>query len=78
MKKLNRSLASQSIKQLYPAKYDWKTEVKKPNRSVVVAFLDLLDILVRCPDHPERNEKINDIQTIFINMHHLINEYRPL
>ncbi|KAK6054693.1 MED7 protein, partial [Cooperia oncophora] len=73
-----RSLASQNIKQLYPAKYDWKTEMKKLNRSVVVAFLDLLDILVRCPDHPERNEKINDIQTIFINMHHLINEYRPL
>ncbi|WKX92440.1 hypothetical protein Q1695_010456 [Nippostrongylus brasiliensis] len=73
-----RSLASQNIKQLYPTKYDWKTEMKKLNRSVVVAFLDLLDILVRCPDHPERNEKINDIQTIFINMHHLINEYRPL
>ncbi|KHJ87759.1 MED7 protein [Oesophagostomum dentatum] len=73
-----RSLASQNIKQLYPTKYDWKTEMKKLNRSVVVAFLDLLDILVRCPDNSERNEKINDIQTIFINMHHLINEYRPL
>ncbi|PIO58071.1 hypothetical protein TELCIR_20503, partial [Teladorsagia circumcincta] len=46
--------------------------------SVVVACLDLLDILVRCANHPERNENINDMQTIFINMHHLINEYCPL
>ncbi|PIO66042.1 hypothetical protein TELCIR_12259, partial [Teladorsagia circumcincta] len=51
---------------------------RKHDRSVVVACLDLLDILVRCPDHPERNEKINDIQTIIINMHHLINKYCPL
>ncbi|CAI4226156.1 unnamed protein product [Auanema sp. JU1783] len=73
-----RSLPSQGIKQLYPLKYDWKTEMKKLNTSALTAFLDLIEILIRSPDNPERIEKLNDIQTIFINMHHLINEYRPL
>lgn len=46
-------------------------------RSVVAAFLDLVDILIKSPEHSERIEKINDIQMIFINMHHLVNEFRP-
>lgn len=32
----------------------------------------------RCPDNPERREKIETIRMLFINMHHLINEYRPV
>ena len=32
----------------------------------------------RSPDHNERNEKIHQIRLIFINVHHLINEYRPI
>ncbi|PAV69168.1 hypothetical protein WR25_20594 [Diploscapter pachys] len=73
-----RPLESAGIRQLYPAKYDWKEEMKKLNRSVIAAFLDLLDILIRCPDHSEREVKLTDIHTLFINMHHLINEYRPV
>lgn len=40
-------------------------------------FLDLLDILIHCPDSPKRQEKIDDISLLFIHMHHLINEFRP-
>lgn len=43
----------------------------------MVNFLDLIDILVQCPDSPKRTEKIDDIGVLFIHMHHLINEYRP-
>ncbi|CAI5437605.1 unnamed protein product [Caenorhabditis angaria] len=71
-------LSSSGIRELYTNKNDWKTEMKKLNRSVIAAFLDLIEILIRCPDHPSRDEKMNDIHTIFINMHHLINEYRPV
>lgn len=40
-------------------------------------FLDLLEILIKCPNSVERDRKLDDIQVLFINMHHLINEYRP-
>ncbi|VDN50659.1 unnamed protein product [Dracunculus medinensis] len=73
-----RSLQSQKMQQLFSSSGDWRSELKKLNRSTIAAFLDLLDILVRCPNHPERLEKINNLRLLFINMHHLINEYRPL
>ena len=47
------------------------------NHSILVNFLDLLDILVKCPDSNKREEKSNDINMLFIQMHHLINELRP-
>lgn len=47
------------------------------NHSVLVNFLDLLDILIHCPDSGKRQEKIDDISLLFIHMHHLINEFRP-
>lgn len=52
--------------------------MKKLNRSAIVAFFDLVEILIRAPDHPMREEKMVDLHTIFINMHHLINEFRPV
>ncbi|KAI6241998.1 Mediator of RNA polymerase II transcription subunit 7 [Aphelenchoides fujianensis] len=64
--------------QLYSSTANWKSELKKLNRSVVAAFLDLLEILIKSPDHPERLEKLETIRLLFINMHHLINEYRPV
>ncbi|CAB3408635.1 unnamed protein product [Caenorhabditis bovis] len=71
-------LSASGIRVLYSNKNDWKAEMKKLNRSVIAAFFDLVEILIRCPDSPGREEKINDIHTIFINMHHLINEHRPV
>lgn len=82
---------------------DKKAELKKLNRSILICFLELLDILIDNPSSPEvspskyfqwmpkrrgdqlslslsftqRNDKIKDINVLFINMHHLINEYRP-
>ncbi|XP_054153013.1 mediator of RNA polymerase II transcription subunit 7-like [Oppia nitens] len=72
-----RSLESQGLKRLYPRDYDHRRELKKMNASILVNFLDLLDVLVRCPETEKREIKTNDIQLLFITMHHLINELRP-
>lgn len=40
-------------------------------------FLDLLDLLIQCPDSPRRAEKVDDISLLFIHIHHLLNEFRP-
>lgn len=65
-------------KRLYPkTEYDHKKELKKINASILVNFLDLVDVLVKCPDTDKRIEKCNDLATLFINFHHLINELRP-
>jgi len=70
-------LESQGIRRLYPQNFDHRRELKKINLSVLVNFLDLLDVLIHCPDSPKRQEKIDDISLLFIHMHHLINEFRP-
>merc|ERR1719356_1302051 len=73
-----QSLESQGFKRLYSAKdIDRKKELRKLNHSVLVNFLDLIDILIKCPESPKRDEKIEDINLLFIHMHHLINEFRP-
>ncbi|KPM06767.1 mediator of RNA polymerase II transcription subunit 7-like protein [Sarcoptes scabiei] len=72
-----RSLESQGLRRLYPREFDHKREMKKINASILVNFLDLIDVLIRCPDTQKREEKCNDLQLLFITMHHLINELRP-
>ena len=72
-----RPLETQGIKRLYPQNYDHKKELKKINKSILVNFLDMLDILIRCPDSSKREEKKEDINLLFIHIHHLINEFRP-
>lgn len=72
-----RPLESQGFRRLYPQNYDHKRELKKLNHSVLANFLDMLDILIKAPDSPKRNEKLEDLNLIFIHMHHLINEFRP-
>lgn len=73
-----------------------KRELKKLNHSILIAYLDLLEILVKAPntqlplDQQQidvnnqqytfktlRDQKLEDIELLFINMHHLINELRP-
>ena len=72
------SLESQGIRRLYSAKdVDRKKELRKLNHSVLVNFLDLLDLLIKAPDSAKREEKIDDLNLLFIHMHHLINEFRP-
>ena len=72
-----RPLESQGLRRLYPQNYDHKRELKKLNHSILVNFLDLLDILIKSPDSPKRSEKIDDLTLLFIHVHHLINEFRP-
>ena len=73
-----------------------KKELKKLNHSILIAYLDLLEILIKAPtkelprDQQQidfnteqqtfktlRDQKLEDIELLFINMHHLINELRP-
>jgi len=72
-----RPLENQGLRRLYPHNYDHKRELKKLNYSILVNFLDLLDILIKAPDSAKRCEKIDDLTLLFIHMHHLINEFRP-
>lgn len=72
-----RPLESQGIKRLYAKDSDHKKELKKMNASILINFLDLIDVLVKCPDTSKREEKGNDIMMLFVQMHHLINELRP-
>ncbi|XP_044748939.1 mediator of RNA polymerase II transcription subunit 7 [Coccinella septempunctata] len=72
-----RPLESQGIKRLYPLHFDRKRELKKLNLSLLANFLDLLDLLVNCPDSPKRAEKVEDLSLLFIHIHHLLNEFRP-
>ena len=68
----------QGIKRLYSTKdIDRKKELRKLNHSILVNFLDLIDILIKCPESPRREEKVEDINLLFIHMHHLVNEFRP-
>ncbi|KAK3593569.1 hypothetical protein CHS0354_018657 [Potamilus streckersoni] len=72
-----RPLESQGLRRLYPQNYDHKRELKKLNHSILVNFLDLIDILIKMPDSSKRTEKLEDMNLLFIHMHHLINEFRP-
>lgn len=44
-------------------------------RSILLNFLELADILSKDPQ--DAADKINDLQTLFFNVHHLLNENRP-
>ncbi|XP_074598406.1 mediator of RNA polymerase II transcription subunit 7-like [Brevipalpus obovatus] len=72
-----KPLEARQIKRLYPREYDHKRELKKMNASILVNFLDLLDVIIKCPDTGKREEKCSDIAMLFLQMHHLINELRP-
>lgn len=72
-----RPLESQGIERLHPMQFDRKHELKKLNMSILINFLDLLDILIKSPGSIKREEKLEDIKLLFVHMHHLINEYRP-
>ncbi|XP_077465693.1 mediator of RNA polymerase II transcription subunit 7-like [Stigmatopora argus] len=72
-----RPLETQGIERLHPVQFDHKRELKKLNMSILVNFLDLLDILIKSPGSIKREEKLEDLKLLFVHLHHLINEYRP-
>ncbi|KAK9693100.1 Mediator of RNA polymerase II transcription subunit 7, variant 2 [Basidiobolus ranarum] len=70
------SLEEQNVQQLYPKEnIDRVKELKKLNFSLVFSFLELVETLIRNPTQFTMN--IDHIRLILINMHHIINEYRP-
>lgn len=49
--------------------------LKRLAKSLLLNFLELIGILSTNPQH--QADKVQDIRTMFINFHHLLNEYRP-
>jgi len=72
-------LENQGIKRLYSTEtnFDHISEMKKLNHSILVNYLALLDIMIEAPESVERLKKIEEIKILFINLHHLINKFRP-
>ena len=54
---------------------DYRSELHKLNRSVMQQFTELLKVLVRCPSHHQT--MVDDIELMLINMHDLLNSFRP-
>ncbi|KAI1171037.1 mediator complex, subunit Med7 [Nemania sp. FL0916] len=55
--------------------FDRATILKRLAKSLLLNFLELTGLLANSPELAE--DKITDIRDLFINFHHLINEYRP-
>ncbi|OWZ16224.1 Mediator of RNA polymerase II transcription subunit [Phytophthora megakarya] len=53
----------------------YKAEMKKINRSLLANFVELVDVLVKKP--AMFNAKLDDVELLFLNMHNLINAFRP-
>jgi len=64
---------------------DYKGELKKLCFAILTNYLDLLQIVSRSTSTPSndsghmtlREQKLQEIELLFINIHHLINELRP-
>ncbi|KAI9500457.1 MED7 protein-domain-containing protein [Coemansia spiralis] len=53
---------------------DRVAELKKLNHSVIFEFLELVDVLIKDPS--QYDTQTDRLRDIFVNAHHLINEYR--
>jgi mediator of RNA polymerase II transcription subunit 7 len=46
-------------------------------RSILLSYISLLGIVAANPTSEQKDQKLKDIMTLSVNMHALINEYRP-
>ncbi|KAI9886101.1 MAG: adenylosuccinase ade13 [Watsoniomyces obsoletus] len=85
------SLEEQGIEQLYPSPSDpdsvntdatqseWTHDrafyLQKIAKSLLLNFMELVGVL--SVDPSQYGKKVEDLRTLFINAHHLLNEYRP-
>ncbi|KAI9765422.1 MAG: Mediator of RNA polymerase II transcription subunit 7 [Geoglossum simile] len=86
------SLEDQGIRQIYPSQprppalndidgtqSEWTQDraviLRRMAESLLLNFLELVGVLAISPS--EFSRKIDDLRVIFINAHHLLNEYRP-
>ncbi|VDN16379.1 unnamed protein product [Dibothriocephalus latus] len=72
-----KPLESDGMRRVYPQTYNRKLELKKLNFSILANYLDLLDVITRDPSSPRRTEKLEHLGILFVNMHHILNEYHP-
>ena len=65
------------ITQLYSPEpnQDRTVELRNLTKSALMNYLELVGIMG--VDPAGWTEKVEDLRIIFINMHHLLNEYRP-
>mmetsp|Transcript_49493 Transcript_49493/g.82295 ORF Transcript_49493/g.82295 Transcript_49493/m.82295 type:complete len:188 (+) Transcript_49493:35-598(+) len=71
------SLADDGRQQLYSnaPDADMKQELRKLVRSLLLHSLRLVDVLV---EHPSQfRTKVQDIELLLVNVHHLLNSFRP-
>ncbi|KAJ4299061.1 Mediator of RNA polymerase II transcription subunit 7 [Kalmusia sp. IMI 367209] len=79
----NTGFLDWKYEQLYPSSDpDWssldrQTYLFRFLRSIILSYIELLGIIAQNPTTEARDKKLKDIMTLVLNMHALINEYRP-
>lgn len=64
--------------QLYPrGEINHRRELKKLNHSILHNYLELLNTLVTNPHEYTFHDKVADLEQLFVNLHFLLNAFRP-
>ncbi|KAL1610106.1 Mediator of RNA polymerase II transcription subunit 7 [Paraconiothyrium brasiliense] len=71
-----------TYEQLYPSSSNWSSLDRQAYlfrflRSIIISYIELLGIVAQDPKSSAKDEKLKDILTLALNMHALVNEYRP-